>query len=136
MGNICRSPLAEGLFQQKLLQLNLPITVGSAGLTAMVGHEADKRVRRLLLEKNGVDISAHRGQQVTKTLLFEADLILVMESFQKIIIEREETSCYGRVHCLGKWSNDEITDPYQATIKEVEQAFSLIEQGVSASIIL
>ena len=54
------------------------IHIRSAGLIALVGHQADKNAIRLMLER-GVDVSAYRGQQLNRDLLRWAKLVLVMD---------------------------------------------------------
>jgi len=60
IGNICRSPLAQGLLAQQLPGH----TVWSAGLGALVGEPADPMSVQIAAE-HGLDISAHRAQQVS-----------------------------------------------------------------------
>ena len=77
-GNICRSPLAEGL-----LRLSLPNTrVYSAGLAAVIGHPATPEVLTLAQDM-GANISAHRAQQISAYLVQSAQLILTAELAQK-----------------------------------------------------
>ncbi len=84
VGNICRNPMAEGLLVQTLSEAGMQaIQIRSAGLNALVGHQADKIAIRLMLEQ-GVDVSAHRGQQLNRDLLRWADLVLVMDKAQKL----------------------------------------------------
>lgn len=66
LGNICRSPLAEGALRAEAERLRLDLIVDSAGTGNWHAGEApDERAQRTAL-KNGVDISALRARQVTK----------------------------------------------------------------------
>ncbi|RZJ94508.1 MAG: low molecular weight phosphotyrosine protein phosphatase [Brevundimonas sp.] len=66
LGNICRSPLAEGALRAEAERLRLDLIVDSAGAGNWHAGEApDERAQRTAL-KNGVDISALRARQVTK----------------------------------------------------------------------
>lgn len=66
LGNICRSPLAEGALRAEVARLGLDLIVDSAGTGNWHAGEApDERAQRTAL-KHGVDISALRARQVTK----------------------------------------------------------------------
>ncbi len=76
VGNICRNPVTEGLLVQTLSEAGMQaIQIRSAGLNALVRHQADKIAICLMMEQ-GVDVSAHRGQQLNRDLLRWADLVL------------------------------------------------------------
>ena len=84
IGNICRSPMAEGLLKHALVACNKDgCTVSSAGLSALTGHPPDPKACQLMIEK-GIDISYYRACQLNKEMIRKADLILVMESAHKI----------------------------------------------------
>lgn len=130
IGNICRSPMAEGLLKQTLAQSAIDCHVSSAGLNALVGHKADPMACQLMMQK-GIDISGHRACQLNSEMIRKADLILVMEAFQKDAIEKNEPSTRGKVFRLGEWSHFDIPDPYQKEMTVFVAALALIEQGVA-----
>ena len=123
--NICRSPMAEGLFGHYLGQ---SVKVQSAGMHALVGRPAAESAQVLMKEK-GIDISEHRAKQVTDSMIFSSDLILVMENDQKRKIEFIFPHSRGRVHLLGKWSQCEIPDPYHLPISVYQHTLDLIEKA-------
>lgn len=129
VGNICRSPMAEGLLRHLSEQNSLGLNVSSAGLSAMLGHQADSKAIETM-QKRGIDISQHQPRQINPEILLTADLILVMESWQQKELGCIFPSSYGKVHRLGKWDNFEISDPYRKPIEQFEEAFRLIEQGL------
>ncbi len=64
LGNICRSPLAEGALRAEAARLNLDLIVDSAGTGDWhAGEPPDERAQRTAL-RNGVDIAALRARQV------------------------------------------------------------------------
>ncbi|MFC7379843.1 low molecular weight protein-tyrosine-phosphatase [Brevundimonas sp. GCM10030266] len=66
LGNICRSPLAEGALRAESARLKLDLIVDSAGTGNWhAGEPPDERAQRTAL-KHGVDISALRARQVTR----------------------------------------------------------------------
>lgn len=108
-GNICRSPLAEAEFRRHLSSAQL--TVCSSGLSAVVGAPAQEKVCALA-SKRGLDLSAHKGIQISENAALENDLILVMTNAHKDELERRFPSTKGRVFLLGQWGAGEIPDPY------------------------
>lgn len=130
-GNICRSPMAEGLLIKALRKANSRgKNVSSAGIQAMVGYSADKHAQRVMKD-HGVDISSHRARQLDIDLINWADLILVMETEQKTAIELDYLSARGKVFCIGKWHEFDVPDPYGQSNEMFEQTFDLIAKGTS-----
>lgn len=125
-GNICRSPMAEGLLRARLGPAR---RVASAGLQAVVGRPADPEAVALLRER-GIDISSHVARQLTPELLAEFDLVLVMEDAQRVELERLARSARGRVHRIGKFGGFEVEDPHRRGRPAFERALALIERGV------
>ena len=130
MGNVCRSPMAEALLRKKLADQNQNIQIASAGVGALVGHDADDTAKELMNER-GIDISEHRARQLNAELLSEYDLVLVMETGHLKAVHSITPSSKGKVHLLGKWSDFEIPDPYKQPRHEFEVALELIERGVN-----
>ncbi len=131
IGNICRSPITEGLFKQFALLHNIPVQISSAGLNACVGESAHPLSQQLMLEKS-IDISHHRARQISTEMVTSADLILVMENAHLQTLKSHFPFAQGKVHLLGKWSQNEIPDPYYRTLPEFKAVFNLIEQGTLA----
>lgn len=131
VGNICRSPMGEGLLIQAMREAGMDaVQVRSAGLDALVGHQAVEAVKRLML-MHGIDVSAHRAQQLSLDMLRWADLVLVMEEMQKQSVILWDPSARGKVYRIGEWSEFDVPDPYRKSDKEFETAFELISRGVS-----
>jgi protein-tyrosine phosphatase len=132
VGNICRSPVAEGFLAQALPRCK----VWSSGLHAVVGAPAEPTARALALEA-GVDIAPHRAQQVQAWMCTQADLILVMESGQLRELAQRFPLARGKIHLLGEFGTEsastpyDIADPYQQPRFAFEAAHTAITQGVS-----
>jgi protein-tyrosine phosphatase len=126
IGNICRSPLA-----QVLLARELPThQVWSAGLTALVGSPADPTSVQIAQE-HGLDLSAHRAQQVSSYMCQQAELILVMEQSHKAQLEQLYPQVRGKVFRLGQFGQFEIDDPYRQPREAFDTAYQGIAQGVA-----
>ena len=127
IGNICRSPMGEGL-----LQIMLPESkVSSAGIFAMVDYPADPHSINLMREK-GIDISSHIARQIDEQMVLEADLILTMEHRHNKKIQSMFLGTTGKVHLIGKWlDNREILDPVGKDERAFRIAMENIEKGLS-----
>jgi protein-tyrosine phosphatase len=80
MGNICRSPTAQGVFQRLIEQTGLihDIKIDSAGTHAYhIGNPPDPRAQAVALRR-GIDISAQRARRVTRGDFEKFDYILAM----------------------------------------------------------
>ncbi len=80
LGNICRSPLAEGIMKQKIKERNLTWEVDSSGTSGWhKGNLPDKRSIEVA-KANGIDITNQRSRQIETKDLDNFDLILAMDS--------------------------------------------------------
>jgi protein-tyrosine phosphatase len=125
IGNICRSPMAEAMLKQALPDR----VIQSAGLSALIGKPADPFSVQLMQEQ-GIDISAHRAQQVAPSLVAQAELILVMDTEQKKYVETHYVGTRGKVYRLGEALKADIPDPYLEGIESFRVAHRMIEEGV------
>ncbi|MDB5839671.1 MAG: ptp [Herminiimonas sp.] len=130
IGNICRSPMAEALLRQALPGK----TVRSAGLSALIGKPADPFSVQLMAEQ-GIDISAHRAQNISARLVSEADLILVMDLEQKKHVETQYVASRGKVFRLGEFDKVDIADPYREGVESFRAAYELIDAGVKKFVV-
>jgi protein-tyrosine phosphatase len=122
LGNICRSPMAEGLLKEALPNIH----TSSAGLTAMVGYGADPIAVGIMAER-GIDISSHRARMLTELIVRDVDLVLVMDTMQKQQILTLYPFSLGKVFRLGEV---DIPDPYQQDHELFNEVFSTIEFAV------
>lgn len=85
-GNVCRSPAAELFLAHDLAALEF-VEISSAGTGALVDHGIPEPGLRLL-DADGLDGSAHRGRQLTQSIVREADLVLAMSrEHRRAIVE-------------------------------------------------
>ena len=130
LGNICRSPMAEYIFKSKAEKKAINIKVESAGLTAAAGSQAHAATQALLLEDR-IDCSSHRARQVSEEMIINANLILVMDTKQKHIIQHHFPSSCGKTYLLGEWNHgEEVPDP----INKPKIAFVNMKELVESSI--
>ncbi|HEY0594930.1 low molecular weight protein-tyrosine-phosphatase [Sphingopyxis sp.] len=80
LGNICRSPLAEGAARAAFARAGIDATLDSAGTGDWhVGHPPDRRAQAEA-RRRGVDISALRGRQLRRADFYDFDLILAADA--------------------------------------------------------
>ena len=127
IGNICRSPLGEAMLAREFPGKR----VWSAGLDALVGEPADPMSVELAAEQ-GLELSAHRAQQISSVMCQNADLILVMEQGHKAELEKRYATVRGKVFRLGEIGQFDIADPYRQGRAAFETAYAEIARGVAA----
>jgi len=83
IGNICRSPFAQGLFTKLVRQKgHINFRAESAGLLALPGNSVTFLAQKVAAEY-GVDLSGHRAKRLSQELVARFELILVMEKSHK-----------------------------------------------------
>lgn len=85
-GNICRSPMAEGIARAAIEDgypdHSVSIEIISAGTSALGGHPPTAPAVEAM-ERQGIDISGYRAQSLSRGLVEDSDLVLVMEESQR-----------------------------------------------------
>jgi protein-tyrosine phosphatase len=132
--NICRSPMAEGLFRSIVKGRNVEWEVGSAGTWTTDGQPVSDGTR-LVLEKRGISINEHKSRQVTADLLRSYQLILTMEQGQKEALRVEFPEIANRVYLMSEMIGHrfDVVDPiggsqaeFNETARELDQ---ILENG-------
>lgn len=126
-GNICRSPMALGFFQQALQGKS--IALDSAGIIGLSGQPADASALTAMHEV-GIDISSHVAKKLDKQLSLWADVILVMTTEQVKQVQAAYPHTAGKTYRLGHWSGFDVADPYRKPQSAFTQARESIRQGV------
>ena len=80
LGNICRSPIAEGILQHKAQKAGLNWIVESAGTNGYHNGEAPHHLSQKITAAKGIDISHQRSRQFQKSDFSNYDLIYGMAS--------------------------------------------------------
>lgn len=125
VGNICRSPTAEVILQQKLPNK----TISSAGLQALVGHDIEKKAASIL-EAKGYSFGKHVARKLDLELIQEADLVLVMEKDHQSLIMQKYPEASGKIMLFGKWQdNADIHDPFRKSPEVFSYVFDQIEKN-------
>lgn len=135
LGNICRSPLAEGILQSKV---NPFIFVDSAGTaTYHIGNPPDYR-SIAVAKKYGIDISKQRCKHFNATFFDLYDYIYVMDksNYEDVIKLAPTTEHHKKVKLilneLHPNSNLEVPDPYYGNETDFENVFQLLNKACEA----
>lgn len=129
VGNICRSPAAEYLARDQLKKKGLTeIQVFSAGIRAMQSHAIAPEMQ-IILNKYQIDASKHVAKQIDATDVAHAEIIFTMETWQKEELSFVFPNSRGKIFCLGKWRNQEISDPYRQEHAVFENVFESIKEN-------
>jgi protein-tyrosine phosphatase len=130
VGNICRSPTAEFLFNRELAVRGMRTT--SAGLQALVGNPIDEGAAAVLTAE-GHSVPEHRARQLDVAMLRATEIVLTMEAAHTRRILELAPEMRGRVLLLGKWLGEtEIPDPYRLSPKAYQASYTLIHNSVQS----
>lgn len=133
LGNICRSPLAEGILKSKLNPEHF--IVDSAGTGHWhVGDSPDPRSIKVA-KKYGIDISNQRGRQFSERDYEDFDLIYVMDNENKRNVlelapnEEAKRKVKLILNELFENENVDVPDPYYGDEREFEHVFKLLDEA-------
>ena len=139
LGNICRSPAAEGVFKQKIKDRNLEklFVVDSAGTGGWhVGNLADPRMRETALSR-GIELTS-RSRKIDHNDLYEFDHILVMDKDNlnavKSLIKDNTYPINSKIKLILSYSKksqlDEVPDPYYGGQNGFENVLDLLDDAI------
>jgi protein-tyrosine phosphatase len=122
LGNICRSPIAEGLLASKLPESQFFVDSCGTG-DWHIGSQPDPR-SIAVCKKNGLDISNQRGRQITLSDFESFDYIYVMDksNYQNVIALTNNENHRSKVKLI-------LTEKYEEEIKEVPDPYFGMENG-------
>ena len=131
LGNICRSPLAEGILQAKLPKNYIVDSAGTANYH--VGTPPDKR-SVVTAKKFGVDISQQKCRQISKADFETFDYIYVMDTsnYKNVLAIAPNEQAKQKVKVilneLHPDKNLEVPDPYYGDMQGFEHVYKLLDE--------
>ncbi|PWN62573.1 low molecular weight protein-tyrosine-phosphatase [Chryseobacterium viscerum] len=132
LGNICRSPLAEGIMKTKVPE---NFVVDSAGTISLhEGEHPDKRAVKAAANHH-IDISKQRSRPITKADFKTFDRIYCMDAsvYREVASRAENKEEQLKVslflEAAGEYDNTEVPDPYWGDMKDFEHVFQLLDEG-------
>jgi protein-tyrosine phosphatase len=137
LGNICRSPTAEGVVRAIAAREfpGLEVELDSAGTADYhVGEPPDRR-SIAAARRRGYDISALRARQVITADFSDFDYVLAMDRAN--LGELARVGARGRAHVglfmeFASGLDDEVPDPYYGGVEDFERVLDLCEAGARA----
>ena len=133
LGNICRSPLAEGILQYKAVQAGLNWKVESAGTNGYHIGEAPHHLSQKVATLNGIDISAQRSRQFIKEDLERYDKIYAMANdvLADIKLIAKEKFNPDKVELflneMYPGQNKDVPDPWYGKEEGYHRVFEILE---------
>lgn len=137
LGNICRSPIADGLLRQKVKNAGLDIIVDSAGTSGFhVGEAPDHRMRATA-KKLGCPIDDLRARQFSVKDFDEFDIIYAMDSsnYNNIIAlsrdEQDTTKVKLLLNEVYPGENRAVPDPYYGGEQGFIDVFNMVDEATT-----
>ncbi len=134
LGNICRSPMAEGIFRARAQEAGLSIEVDSAGTANYhVGEEPDPRAIDNM-RSHGIDISTLRGRQFTQADFDTFDQIYTMDESNHQNVLRLARSDEDRakvsmfLNSLVPGSDSPLPDPWFGGVDGFEDVYQMLSK--------
>ncbi len=135
LGNICRSPLADGILRFKVKQNNLDIIVDSAGTYS--GHKGENPDPRAIAvaKKYGIDISYLVARPFIKNDFHDFDKIYVMDSsnYRDVLklatCELDEHKVEMIMNVVNPGKNQSVPDPYFGGNEGFEEVFKMLNEA-------
>ncbi len=135
LGNICRSPMADGLLRKKVKDENLPVFVDSAGTGNWhVGNPPDERMRKTA-HSNDCPIDDLRARQFQAEDFVNFDYIYVMdkENYKNVVqlatSEKDKHKVKLILNEIHPGKDLEVPDPYFGGEQGFKEVFSLLDQA-------
>tara|TARA_B110000503_G_scaffold106549_1_gene159148 strand:+ start:170 stop:619 length:450 start_codon:yes stop_codon:yes gene_type:complete len=133
LGNICRSPLAEGILDKKISENGLDVIVDSAATSDYhIGDKPDPRSISKAAEY-GIDITAQRGRQLQNSDFQEFDRIFVMDTsnYSNTVALTNKIEEINKVemilNLINPGSNQSVPDPYFGGEDGFENVYRLLD---------
>ena len=140
LGNICRSPMAEGILKHKLKKAGLSWQVDSAGTNGFHINEAPHRLSQKVSLKNDIDISNQRSRlfipddfnKFDRIYAMANNVVAEMEYLSKGKFDRSKVDLL--MNELKPGVNLDIIDPWYGPEADYHQVYDLIEKACDAMI--
>lgn len=135
MGNICRSPTAEGVFRHCVNAAGLAddIEVDSAGTHAYhVGEPPDRRAQAAA-ERRGYSLGDIRARRVADNDFERFDYIIAMDRLNHVtLLDRADAEHHGKIRLFLEFSSarvDDVPDPYYGGAAGFDRVLDLVEEA-------
>jgi protein-tyrosine phosphatase len=140
LGNICRSPLAEGIMAAKVANNGLGWQVDSAGTNGYHNNEPPHHLSQKVARQNGIDISRQRSRLFVKEDFDRYDIIYAMagDVIEEIkYISKEKFNPQKVKLMMNEWrpgSNQDVPDPWYGSENGYHEVFKMLDMACDAVI--
>lgn len=142
LGNICRSPLAEGALRARLAQARLDwVEVDSAGTGGWHAGEPPDRRSIAIAAEAGVDIRDQRARKLRAADFEHFDWLLcadrsVLRDVRAVAPARTATGAHAQAALLLEWAGQgaglEVPDPYTGTQDDFRRVWRMVDAAAEA----
>jgi protein-tyrosine phosphatase len=136
LGNICRSPIGEGLLRHHAAVQGLRLQVASAGTSGHHSGEAPDRRSVEVMRRHGLDISGQRSAQLTMKDLERYDVVLAMDSANLHDIEALAARLKERGGSPAELAlfdaQADVPDPYYGGADGFESVYAQVDAAAAA----
>lgn len=135
LGNICRSPLAEGILKNKVKNAGLNWIVESAGTGAYHTGEPPHHLSQKVAKHNGIDICGQQARLYVRNFILEYDKIYVMDTDNYNEVKRISGSLWNPskvdllLNELYPGENRSVADPWYGTEFGFHKTYELIDKA-------
>ena len=141
MGNICRSPMAEGLLRHKLdgAGLSQRVRLDSAGIGPWHADRPPDSRAIAVCRENGIEIGDLRGRQITTQDFSVHDWVLCADRQNlRDLHAIAPKHARPRIELLLAWAGlgakAEIPDPYTGTLEDFRKVYALLDRATDAAL--
>jgi len=135
LGNICRSPLAEGILHHKVNKRNLNWIIDSAGTAGYHVGEAPHHLSQKVSKQNGIDISKQQCRKFVREDIIRFDKIYVMDSDNYNDVKKicgadwNETKVDLLLNISHPNENKNVPDPWYGQEDGYHKVFKMIDEA-------
>ena len=134
LGNICRSPLAQGILEEKIKKYNLPWHVDSAGTSGWHDGESPDARARAVARKKGIFIDSQISRKITESDFTTFDLICAMDAQNYTELKQMSSRVNGTasiellLNLAYPGRNAQVPDPYYDG--KFEEVYDLLDEAL------
>jgi protein-tyrosine phosphatase len=135
LGNICRSPMAEGILRDQIEKAGLKVIVDSAGTSGYHSGEAPDFRAIKTLQKKGIDISGLSARQFTVNDFDDFDFIYVMDTSNLINVlnlarnDNDKSKVILIMNEVSPSKNQSVPDPFYGGIEGFEEVYNMLDHA-------
>ena len=142
MGNICRSPTAEGVFRHLVAEADLTnaVFIDSAGTHAYHVNEPPDRRARAAAQRRGISLDDLRARRVDAGDLARFDYVVAMDrDNHALLVSQADPGYHEKIRLFMEFSSaaeEEVPDPYYGGAAGFERVLDLVEDAARGLLVV